>query len=127
MTINSMIIDVIKSVKNLIVRSKFDGDKNRFGDMDIIRAIMYCLNNATTFGVEYEEAKALLELYMLLIIYNDEFAMPESDMFTFINDNINIPTEELINLYPIQVTVNNNTGVGTEGIEVDAYINWIIK
>lgn len=127
MTINSMIIDVIRSVKNLIVRSKFDGDKNRFGDMDIVRAIMYCLNNATNFGVEYEEAKALLELYMLLIIYNDEFAMPESNMFTFINDDVNIPTEELLNLYPIQVTVNNNTGVGTEDIEVDAYINWIIK
>ena len=122
-----MIIDVIKSVKNLIIRSKFDGDKNRFGDMDIIRAIMYCLNNATNFGVEYEEAKALLELYMLLIIYNDEFAMPESDMFTFINDDMNISTEELINLYPIQVTVSNTTGVGTDDIEVDAYINWIIK
>lgn len=122
-----MIIDVIRSVKNLIVRSKFDGDKNRFGDMDIIRAIMYCLNNATNFGVEYEEAKALLELYMLLIIYNDEFAMPESDMFTFINDDMNISTEELINLYPIQVTVSNTTGEGAEGIEVDAYINWIIK
>jgi len=131
MTVNDIRTFYIRNAENAIRRIKFYHETNRLNELKILRAIIFVLYNASIFELAYDDMKKIVELYLIITMINPDFKYPDmaDGFFGFTNANTNENTaeEDLISIWPMEITLDPMTGQSGTGINVESILTWNIN